>query len=224
MLTTLEEKLDPRWAALLIIDMQNDYLDERGVLGQEGRDLEPGRAIVEPIRQVIAAARGVEIPVVFLRNWHSSASDSEVWLEASNRRHPGGPRSAEANTWGAEWYPTLEPQDGDVKIDKTRYDAFLKTRLDQELRSRNVKTVVVCGTTTNVCVESTVRSAHMRDYYVVVVSDCCAAPDINLHRTSLTNIDRHFGSLVTLSDVLSIWSATERELATSDAKSKPFMV
>jgi ureidoacrylate peracid hydrolase len=212
-LTTLAEKVDPKWAALLVVDMQNDYLDDHGVLGREGRNLETGRAIVEPIRQAVAAARRAQALVVFIRNWHSAASDSDAWLEASNRRHPGGPRSAEAGTWGAGWYPTLEPKDGDLVIHKTRYDAFLKTPLEEELQARGIKTVIVCGTTTNVCVESTARSAHMRDFYVVVPSDCCSAPEPELHRASLLNLDRQFGVVVPLSELLEAWPAERRESA-----------
>jgi ureidoacrylate peracid hydrolase len=205
MLTTLAEKVDPRWAALLIVDMQNDYLADQGVLGREGRDLSYCRAIVDPVAGLIRAARRSGVAVVFIRNWHSAASDSDVWLEASNRRHPGGLRSAEAGTWGAEWYPPLLPEPNDLQIKKTRYDAFINTDLDEQLRARGIRSVVICGTTTNVCVESTARAAHMRDYYLVVPADGCGAPDPDLHRNTLINIDRQFGVVAQISDLLEIW-------------------
>jgi ureidoacrylate peracid hydrolase len=205
MLTTLAEKVDPRWAALLIIDMQNDYLHDDGVLGREGRDLSLCRVAVEPVAKLVAAARRNKVQVIFIRNWHSAESDSEVWLECSNRRHPGGPRSAEAGTWGAEWYAPLVPEPGDLQVKKTRYDAFLKTGLDEELQARGIRSVIICGTTTNVCVESTARAAHMRDYYLIVPNDGCAAPDPELHKNTLVNIDRQFGVVVPSAAIVGIW-------------------
>jgi ureidoacrylate peracid hydrolase len=205
MLKTLREKVDPQWAALLIIDMQNDYLDGEGVLGREGCDLSSCRAAVEPVAKLVASARQARVPVIFIRNWHSAASDSEAWLECSDRRHPGGVRSAEAGSWGAEWYPPLLPEPDDLTFNKARYDAFLKTGLDEALRQRGIRSVIICGTTTNVCVESTARAAHMRDYYLIVPEDGCAAPDRDLHRNSLVNIDSMFGVVVPSAEIRRIW-------------------
>lgn len=207
MLTTLEQKLDPRWTALLIVDMQNDYIDDHGVLGQKGRDLSACRAIVEPVTRLVNTARDANVSVVFIRNWHSADSDTDVWLEASNRRHPGGPRSAVAGTWGAEWYPPLVPEPADLQLNKTRYDAFINTDLEQQLRERGIRSVVVCGTTTNVCVESTARAAHMRDFYLVLPEDGCASPDPQLHKNTLVNIEKQFGVVVSIEDILPIWKS-----------------
>jgi ureidoacrylate peracid hydrolase len=217
MLTSTPEKVDPRWTALIVVDMQNDYIASDGLFAKMALDVEAVQAIVEDVGQLIASARSAGIPVIFVRNWHSSASDSEAWLERSGRRFRGGPRAAEAGTWGAEWYPGIEPAERDTVIHKTRYDAFLRTDLDEQLRDRGIRTLVLCGTATNVCVESTARSAHMRDYYVVLVGDCCAASDTGLHRATLANIERHFGTVVQRSEVEAIWTTATADQTSPSA-------
>ena len=146
--------------------------------------------------KLVASARQARVPVIFIRNWHSAASDSEAWLECSDRRHPGGVRSAEAGSWGAEWYPPLLPEPDDLTFNKARYDAFLKTGLDEALRQRGIRSVIICGTTTNVCVESTARDAFARNYTVTMVRDCLAGSSPEEHDWALRSLERYFGAAV----------------------------
>ena len=114
-----------------------------------------------------------------------------------------------AGTWGAEWYE-VEPRRDGVILDKFRYDGFLGTALEMMRRARGVETVICCGTATNVCVESTARSAHMRDFHLLLVSDCCAAYDRTLHEATLENIRRHFGIVATADEVEAAWRRLAR--------------
>ena len=95
-------------------------------------------------------------------------------------------------------------------VSKFRYDGFLGTNLEYLLRARDIRTVVVAGATTNVCVESTARAAHMRDFHLFVVSDCCASPEADLHVATLANIDRYFGRVVAAEDVEAWWGGAPR--------------
>jgi ureidoacrylate peracid hydrolase len=88
---------------------------------------------------------------------------------------------------------------------KHRYDAFLATDLDLVLRSNAVRTVVLTGVSTHVCVETTARSAFVRDYYTVVVADGCAAYSIEEHQASLRVIDRFFGEVAGMEEILPLW-------------------
>jgi ureidoacrylate peracid hydrolase len=90
-------------------------------------------------------------------------------------------------------------------VTKHRFDAFLNTDLETILRAHDVKTVVLTGVATNVCVETTARQAFVRDYYVVVVSDATAAYSAEEHDAALRTIDRYFGQVVGVDQLAAIW-------------------
>ena len=113
----------------------------------------------------------------------------------------------EAGTWGWNYYGDVRPRDGDCEIIKHRYDAFIDTDLDLVLRSRGIRTLIVCGVTTNVCVESTTRHAFFLDYYCVVPGDCVAAYGDGLHKMALRNIDFLFGEVADSDRIIESLSA-----------------
>lgn len=105
-----------------------------------------------------------------------------------------------------QMYPgMLQPQEGpfEYRIVKHKFDAFFETDLDAILRFHHVDTVIVTGTATNACCESTARSAFMRDYKVVFPSDANATFDEAMHRATLVNIDLLFGRVMTTDELLS---------------------
>lgn len=206
MLTTLEEKVDPRWTALLVIDMQNDYLHQDAPGRRSSATDSPGVAMLPHLRDLIVAARRAGIFTIYTRNWHIPATDSEALMERITRAlQHGVERKGLANTWGAEWHG-VEPREDEYVLNKCRYDAFLGTNLEFLLRARGIRTVLCTGVATNVCVDSTARAAHMRDYYVVLVGDCCASSDQELHQATLRNMERHFGLVVTAEEIERIWA------------------
>lgn len=213
MLTTLEEKVDPRWTALLVIDVQNDYVHPEGAGGRSGYDMQPAVEMVPRLLKLIEAARQAGLFIIYTRNWHGAATDSEAWAERCERsKQRGNLRSALADTWGAGWYE-VQPREGEYVLNKFRYDAFLGTSLEFLLRARGIRTVICTGTATNVCVESTARAAHMRDYYLVVAGDCCACADQELHRATLKNVERHFGLVTTVDELERCWARVEEPVA-----------
>jgi len=202
----IQELVGGGQSALLVIDIQNDYIHPEGSAGRGGRDTSAPIAMMPRLHQLIAAARERRIPIYFLRNWHSERTDSVAWKSRRAVNRGSGGDAGVAGTWGAEWFE-VEPQPTDVVVDKFRYDGFLGTPLEVMLRARGISTVVCCGTATNVCVESTARSAHMRDFNLILVSDCCAAYDQGLHDATLENVRRHFGIVATAGEVEAAWPA-----------------
>ncbi|HEX5452018.1 MAG TPA: isochorismatase family cysteine hydrolase [Candidatus Limnocylindrales bacterium] len=211
----LQELLGAGTSALLVIDIQNDYIHPEGSAGRGGRDTSGGMEMMPRVHHIIATARDRGVPVYFLRNWHSENTNSVPWKARRAASKGVGGEAAVAGTWGAEWYE-VEPRPDDVVINKFRYDGFLGTPLEVMLRARGVETVICFGTATNVCVESTARAAHMRDFHLVLVSDCCSAYDQDLHDATLKNVRKHFGLVATAEEVEAAWPAARSETGTEN--------
>jgi ureidoacrylate peracid hydrolase len=107
----------------------------------------------------------------------------------------------EEGTWGAEWYEIL-PEPGDAIVTKHRFSAFIGTDFDLILRAKGIESLILTGTRTNVCVESTARDAFMMDYYVVVLSDCTASGSEEAHQRGLLG---SFGDKATSAEVIAEW-------------------
>lgn len=194
---------DPGRCAFVVIDMQNDFCSEDGPFGKDGADLRPIQAIVPTIERLLASARSRGVARVLVRTTHSEATDSAAWTSLSDR---SGRAITRDGTWGAEWY-RLSPGEGDDVVVKHRYSAFWGTDLALRLRARSIDTVVLSGTATHVCVESTARDACMQDFRVVVVSDAVASADDADHRAALRNVQRYFGKVVTADEAIEGWNA-----------------
>jgi ureidoacrylate peracid hydrolase len=137
------------------------------------------------------------------KNWFLS----EVWLDQARRKWGGRYVDipvCEENTFGWEFYK-VRPEKDDVVVTKHRFDAFMDTDLDVILRSKGIKTLIITGLVTNVCVETTTRHAFLKDYYVVVPDDCVAAYTLKSHLNSLENIDNYFGEVTSSHEIIRIW-------------------
>lgn len=196
------EILEPARTALLVVDVQNDYCSSSGALGEAGLDMSSIDPMVDRIEELMAAARELGIPIVFLRNEHSEETDTPAW----RRRTSHSLSVCKAGTWGADFYK-IRPSDSDTEIVKHRYSGFVGTPLEGLLREWGRNTVVLLGTATNVCVDTTARHAAMLDFDVVVVSDGVAATDPAAHIASLDNLERFFGHVLPTSDVRDVWLA-----------------
>lgn len=193
------EQLEHRDAALMVIDVQNDYCHETGAIG---RHIErPAIAgMVEGVQRLQAAAVAAGIPVVFVRTVHTPLTDTPSWLQRQ-----GNDQVCRAGSFGAEFYE-VEPGPDDIVVTKHRYSGFIGTPLEQILRSRGIDALVVCGIGSNVCVESTVRDAYMLDFNVIVARDATTG-EADLHEPCLEGIARHFGLVTTVDEVERVWSA-----------------
>jgi ureidoacrylate peracid hydrolase len=213
-LDTLEKKLDPDHCALVVIDVLNDFCADDGAMAREGLDVSAAQQMATRLPSLIHAARQAGALVVFVRNVYSTEGDtylSDVWLEQAQRRREGSYVERPVcppDSWGNDFYGDVRPLQGEPIVTKHRFDAFLNTDLDLVLRSNGIRSVVVTGVATNVCVETTSRQAFLRDYYVVLPRDGAAAYSEAEQEASLRTIDRYFGQVATCDDVIGTWERT----------------
>jgi ureidoacrylate peracid hydrolase len=200
---TLPELLVPAKSAVIVVDVQNDFCSPDGALGRTGAPTAAAMAMIPNLQRLLAAARAVGAPVIFIQTIHEDATDSDAWVARS-----GGSVSAccRKNTWGSEFTEVAPLPDEPVVI-KHRYSAFVNTRLDSILRTLKIETLVMTGVSTNVCVESTARLGYMLDYHIVFLSDCTAAYSEAEHEGALYNMRTHFGKVVTADEVIAVWNA-----------------
>jgi ureidoacrylate peracid hydrolase len=197
---SLEDRAAPLTSALVVVDVQNDFCHGDSALAKTGKDLRAAQEMVPHLLLLVDAARSAGVPVVWVKTTHGEPDTSAVQREQWRRTRGSSAVVCEPDSWGEQFY-RVEPEAGEPIVVKHRYSAFVNTDLDLILRSRGIKTVIVTGVATNVCVESTARDAFMRDYYVVFVDDCSAAYEPAVHAATLRNIADYFG-LVVRSDAL----------------------
>jgi nicotinamidase-related amidase len=199
--------IDPARTALLIIDMQVDFASPEGALGRAGVDLVAVGPALAAAERLAEAARAASVPVVFVGLQTSSADDSPVWAERLRRRGDadGEIGLCRLGTPGADFVgPT--PRDGEAVIGKLRYSGFHRTDLDATLKRLGVDTLVVCGLTTECCVDCTVRDAFHLDYHVFIAADACAAYETDLHEAALKSLELNCAILTNANEVAGAWA------------------
>jgi nicotinamidase-related amidase len=186
--------------ALVIIDMQRDFLEPGGFGETLGNDVSLLQAAVAPCRNVLAAARRRGLLVVHTREGHKpDLSDAPpAKIERGNPRlRIGAPgpmgRILVRGEPGHDIVPELYPIAGEIVIDKPGKGAFYATSLDDDLRGRRIENLLVAGVTTEVCVNTTVREANDRGYRCLVLSDCCASYFPAFHAAGLAMIKAQGG-------------------------------
>jgi ureidoacrylate peracid hydrolase len=191
--------------ALIVIDMQNSFCSDAGGCDKAGLPVENLKVAIDSCGRLIAVAREFDVPVIYTRYvLRPDYSDGGVII------HELSPHLKEVdalveNSWDVEVVDALRPADGDRVIDKNRPSAFYASSFDTTLTELGVDSLVVCGVTTNCCVESTVRDASQRDYKTFVVEDAVAEFEEDRHRVALQSMDRLFADVVTLADVSAAW-------------------
>jgi ureidoacrylate peracid hydrolase len=205
------ERLDARRTALLVIDMQSTFCAPGAPA-----EVPESRAIVAPINDLAAALRargGTVIWVVHANTSHAGKSDWRIFFDhvvADAVRE----RTMESLQPGRQqlWHE-LRAEECDLTVVKNRYSALISgsSQLERMLRSRGLDTVLIAGTKTNVCCESTARDAMMLDFRVVMVADCCAALSEDEHRGALENVIQQFGDVLTSEQVVARLNAGNAE-------------
>ena len=153
-------ELDPRRTALIVVDMQNDFVSDGGSLL-----VEDAKATLPNIQRLLELARTSGMRVAFSQDTHDEGDPEwEIWPEHARR-----------GTWGWQIVDELEPREDELVVQKVRYDAFYGTSLDHMLRQWGVDTLVICGTVANICVHYTAASAALRWYRVVIPRDAVSA-------------------------------------------------
>ncbi len=177
-----EFTFDPRTSALLIIDMQRDFVDPGGFGEALGNDVSLLLKAVPPTRRVLLAARRNGMLVIHTREGHRpDLSDLQPSKKLRGRFATGigdkGPmgRILVRGEYGHDIVDELKPIAGEPVIDKSGKGAFYATDLDAVLTHRGIGQLIVCGVTTEVCVNTTVREANDRGYECLVLADCVAS-------------------------------------------------
>lgn len=213
--TELEELIKPSRTALVIIDMQKDFVEPDGVFGRMGVDLSMYRESRPRLHELLVAARQNGVLVVHIQNTSlpRRASDSPAHLRFNLRMHGGAREGNEPliytrpGTSGYQFVEELAPIADELVVRKYRSSAFWGTNLDLLLRSNGIETVIVSGCTTEGCVESTARDAMFANYYVVLAEDCVASDDPAQHDASMF-LMRHRFDLATEGEIRAVWASS----------------
>ena len=190
---------DKHRAALLVIDMQRDFVEDGAIM-----EVAMARARIPEMKRILDRCREAGVPVFFTRHVLSDRFDiSPLETTYIPRLKTAGMREG---TKGAEVVPELAPRPEETVIVKHRYDAFYNTQLDTALRTvrgpGGVDTVIIIGTVTNICCESTARSAFMRDYKVAFISDANGGLDEASHNATLEIVGKVFGRVMSTNELL----------------------
>jgi nicotinamidase-related amidase len=212
--TELDELADPRHTALLLVDMQQDFVAADGAFAAMGIDVSMYAGVRTRLAGLLAAARHRGVLVVHIKNTalEDRRSDSPAQIRFNLRMHQlaraGGPplRYTLPGTPGHEFVEDLNPQPGELVVPKYRSSAFWGTSLELLLRSNGIKTVILSGCTTEGCVESTARDALFCDHYVVIAEDCVGSDDREQHHASML-LMRHRFDVVPAAAIQQVWAA-----------------
>ena len=199
--------LDREQTALVIVDMQNCFLHREGTFGKLGVDMSLLQEAIPGCVTLAAGARSSGIPVIHVHTtWRPDYLDAGlIWNELKRPMRDAG--ALVAGSWDACIVDDLAPEPDDFVVVKHRYSAFHGTDLEVLLSSLWIRSVVICGVTTNICIESTARDAAQRNYRTYVVRDATAEVDPAKHEHALSTLEYAFCRVVASDDVLSAWSA-----------------
>ncbi|RLU02318.1 MAG: cysteine hydrolase [Ketobacter sp.] len=211
-------ELDWRSTALIIIDMQRDFIEPGGFGSSLGNDVSKLRRAIEPCQALLTAARRLGMMVIHTREGHradlSDAHPAKVLRgKPSTRIGAEGPmgRILIRGEPGHDIIPELYPIAGEMVIDKPGKGAFYQTDLELILTTGGISTLLVCGVTTEVCVHTTIREGNDRGYRCVAVSDCCASYFDEFHETGLRMIKAQGGIFGWVTDSVAIIEAEQME-------------
>lgn len=207
--------------ALVIIDMQRDFMEPGGFGETLGNDVSQLARAVAPIAAVLKAARETGMMVVHTREGHlpdlSDAPPAKIERGAPSLRigDPGPMgRILIRGEAGHDIIPALYPVEGEIIIDKPGKGAFYATTLGADLKARDIDTLLVCGVTTEVCVNTTVREANDRGYRCIVIADGCASYFPEFHEMGLKMIKAQGGIFGWIADSAAILDAIARSETT----------
>jgi nicotinamidase-related amidase len=208
-----------RAVALLVIDMQRDFLDVQGYIARSGVDVSLLRAVIPNVRRLLDASRVAGIRIIHTREGHRPDLSDLPEVKARRAARSGaaigssGPlgRLLVRGEPGHAIIQELAPLPGEIVIDKPGFGAFFATDLEHILRGAGIRELTIAGVTTDICVHSTLREAVDRGFDCVTVGDACAAGDPAIHSAMLACIDGEggiLGRVASTEEVVAAWQRT----------------
>lgn len=205
------EALDYRKSALLVIDLQNAFIHEKGTLGISGVDTKRLSSIVSPLARLIKRCQDVDIPVIWTMQEHFAIDRNRAKKKLLGHTARRKQVSALAGSWDEEIIDELKPLaefNPSFVIRKHRFGAFYETRLETMLKMLGTQHLFITGATTNACVETSIREAYLRDLDVVAVEDCVSGVNADWEATAKQVWKQYFCEIAPSSDVLD-WIAEQ---------------
>lgn len=194
------DRLDPAKTALVAIDMQSTFCAPGGPA-----EVPAARGIVQNINRLSAVLRKLGCPVIWVLH-ASTGSDWPLFFDHVVSAEVRARTIESLEPGRQQVWPELQTAPEDIIVVKNRYSALVPgaSRLESVLRERGIDTLLIAGTKTNVCCESTARDAMMLDFKVVMLADCCAALSDDEHRASLETHIQQFGDVLTADEALKL--------------------
>ena len=206
-LSSLPETLNPAHTAVVVIDMQNDFCAENGYLHKNlGVDMTSNIPLAQRIMELVAAARRAHAMVVWIKaNYETRYLSGQALSKLQQKQNSS--ICCEGGTWGWDFFE-VEAEPDEWVIEKHTYSGFHGTELDRVLRFKGIRSLVMTGVATNVCVESTLRDAYFNGYYIVLPEDCVNSVARDLHDATLKNVRMYFGEVVgSGAEIVEMWAA-----------------
>jgi ureidoacrylate peracid hydrolase len=207
-------EIDVQRTALMVIDMQNAFIEKSGMFDLMGEDISKGQNIIGPIKRVSTAARKKSCILIYTAAAYSAdlhetgGPNSPSWYKNKNliyyRESPElRDKLTVHGTWGADIVEDLTPHQNDIIVEKQKFSAFFGTNLDTILKTYNIKYLAFTGVNTNICVEATIRDAYYLEYFPILLTDACAnaGPPFTQEAT-IYNVRLVYGWVTTTEDFI----------------------
>jgi len=213
-------EIDLAKSAVVVVDMQNAFASQGGMLDIAGVDISEAPRVVRSIQEILEAARREGLLVVYVQMGYkpdlsnSGGPDSpnfhkELALHLMHCRPELKGKLLTEGTWDFAIVDELKPKPGDLVVLKTRYSGFAGTTLDSQLRTRGIRYLFFAGIATNVCVESTLRDAYFQDYWPILIADgAMPAGPARMHEATVFNVESFFGWTVQAQEILRVLGST----------------
>jgi len=202
--TDLAILIAPVRTALILVDMQNDFVHDEGIFvkqwGKTNRWIKP---IIRQCHELLRAAREADVTVVHLRVINDLLRNPESW-----NNFWGPPSCVLEDTWGADFIEELRPCDDEIIITKYVYDGFVGTQLDAILRRQGLRTLVLAGVDSDVCVRDTAAHGFALGYTPVFPGDAMASDSDIAHAGVLQSFAEHYGQVVSTDEIVTLWRGT----------------
>lgn len=199
----IEERINPETTVVIVVDMQNDFCSPGGYLDNLKADLSQVPATVARISQLVSSARNAGVGVIHIQSFFDKQYLNGAMIDRLDRFNIDP--YCVSNSWGAEFISSLQPAPDETVVIKHGYSGFAGTNLAQVLSDGGIRTVVLCGTATNNCVDGTGRDAFYNGFLVVLASDAACAPSTALHNHALETARHAYAVIAGVDEIQSVW-------------------